>query len=282
MVSKLSFEIDGPRDRLVSFRADQGGNQSEVVLRKSILITPERKAELLTQRKLLKKVFFNVPKKAKPWWQNEPIEPYSPFVQRWRMFMLLPLGYEAWAFPYRLALGVPSMSNNMQLTPADFTFDLFFLADMLVILSTKIPKGPGRDEPATTFLAISRIYFRDTFPFQILPAFPFWLTTFILTNHLQDPAQCGRVLSDGTVTVAWSCALGTLDWQVFLWWISSFIRALPRLVRMVTDFKTLENNLVPTAPDFRTTLTIRAAMSLPIGPSKGPNLSSPGRPAQPR
>ena len=31
------------------------------------------------------------------------------FSQRWGIFMLLPLSYELWAFPYRLALGVPAI-----------------------------------------------------------------------------------------------------------------------------------------------------------------------------
>ena len=71
--------------------------------------------------------------------------------------MLLPLSYEMWAFPYRLALGVPAIrsisawplnrsscschgamlmtclnSSEMQLTITDFMFDSIFLIDMMV------------------------------------------------------------------------------------------------------------------------------------------------------
>jgi hypothetical protein len=63
------------------------------------------------------------------WWRFEPYESNHSFVQvtfsqflllglcavfltlrqRWEIFMLLPLSYEMWAFPYRLALGVPAI-----------------------------------------------------------------------------------------------------------------------------------------------------------------------------
>jgi hypothetical protein len=63
------------------------------------------------------------------WWKFTPFESNSAFVQvmicfiilrelcnmvltpwqRWDIFMLLPLSYEMWAFPYRLALGVPAI-----------------------------------------------------------------------------------------------------------------------------------------------------------------------------
>ena len=131
------------------------------------------------------------------------------------------------------------MSNHMQLTPADFTFDMFFLADILAILSTKLSKGPGRDEAVTTFVGIARNYFKNISPCHVLPTFPYWLATFLLTNHLQDPTVCGRIDNGGAVSLTWSCALGAEDLTVEKWWLASFVRALPRVMQMLYDFKTL-------------------------------------------
>jgi hypothetical protein len=211
-----------------------------IVNRKGILKMGEKKFD---QKRILKKVFFHIPQKSKGWSTYKPLEPYHPFVQKWRMFMLVPLGFEVWAFPYRLALGVPSVSSQMQLTPIDFLMDMLFLADMVVNLFTKIPKAPGRENAIATFQGVARHYFRNTFPFQILLPFPYWVTTFILTNHLQDPTVCGRETLSG-VAMTWSCVLNTLDWQVYIWWATTFLRFLPRMMRLIHDFTVLESNMV--------------------------------------
>jgi hypothetical protein len=215
--------------------------------RKSILIKEDREsadAAVQVKKKTLKRVYFLLNEKARPWWEIDPWDPYHSFIQRWNMFMLLPLGYEAWAFPYRLALGVPSISSQMQLTPLDFAFDMIFLFDVIVSLSTSLPKGPGRAEAVTTFLGIARHFFHNIFPYYVLPAFPYWVATFFLVNHLQDPGQCGVNDKSGFVTVTWSCVLQTLTWQVYIWWATSFVRFLPRMIRLVHDFKVLESNMV--------------------------------------
>ena len=223
-------------------KVDENLPQNE---RKSILVNGDRKAEALNARKkTLKRVYFRLDEKAKSWYQFEPWDPYHSFIQRWHMFMLLPLGYEVWAFPYRLALGVPSVSSQMQVTPLDFLFDMIFLVDVLISLTTALPKGQDKEQSGSTFLGIARHYFKNTFPFYVLPAFPYWVTTFFLVNHLQESTQCGRYDKAGEPSVTWSCVLKTLDWQVYIWWISSFVRFLPRMTRLVIDFKVLESNMV--------------------------------------
>lgn len=213
--------------------------------RRSILLTEDKKSAR-TKGHVLKRVFFTVPKKTQSLWNFTPFKPNDAIVERWHMFMLFPLGYEVWAFPYRLALGVPSISNQMAITPIDFACDVIFLLDMLVTLATSIPNPPGAERPITTFTAISRNYFRKIFPYQILPAFPFWVATFVATNHLQEPNQCGKSSSAVALYLNWSCVLKTLDWNIYFWWISAAVRVIPRLARLIIDFKAMESNLVRT------------------------------------
>ena len=211
--------------------------------KKSILLTDARKAEKQQKRQVLKRVFFNIPKKSQKF-ILVPMNPNSLLMQRWRMFMLFPLGYEVWAFPYRLALGVPSLSNQMAITPIDFVSDLLFLFDMLVALGTSVPNPAVGEVPLMTFGSIARNYFRKKFPFEILPSFPFWVATFVATNHLQDPAQCGRISLSLGPYLNWSCVLNTQDWNIYSWWIASVVRVSPRLIRLIVDFKAMESNLV--------------------------------------
>ena len=255
-----------------SISADKDAVSNE---RKSILIKEDRKNDVQhAHKKILKRVYFRLNEKSRPWWKFDPWDPYNSFVQRWNMFMLLPLGYEVWAFPYRLALGVPSISSQMQLTPLDFTFDMIFLCDVVMSLSTSLPKGPGRDEAVTTFLGIARHFFKNIFPFYLLPAFPYWVATFFLVNHLQDPGQCGIYDKSGAVSVTWSCILNTLDWQVYLWWATSFVRFFPRMIRLVNDFKVLESNMVRGClfGSVRATMTLRPRRKSPSASSRASNL----------
>jgi hypothetical protein len=210
----------------------------------SILLTNERREERLSRRKVLKKVYFNIPESGTQEWKFKPINPNSHLLLRWNMFMLLPLGYEVWAFPYRLALGVPSISSQMTLTTLDFAIDIIFLIDMMLALSTIIPKSPGREKSIVTFDEIASNYFQNTFLTQFFPAFPYWVVTFIATNHLQDPGICGRKSSSGAVHLHWSCVIKNRDWPIWLWWLGSALRLIPRLGRLLNDFKTMESNLV--------------------------------------
>jgi hypothetical protein len=224
----------------------------------SILLTKERREELQSRRKVLKKVFFSIPKSSTQEWNYKPIDQNNPLLLRWNMFMLLPLGYEVWAFPYRLALGVPSLSSQMATTTIDFIIDVVFTIDMVLMLSTIVPKSPGREKSVVTFEGIAENYFRSTFQTQFLPAFPYWVVTFIATNYLQDTRICGRISSSGAVHVLWSCVIKNRDWPIWLWWLGSALRLMPRLKRLLNDFATMESNLVGPSDDcpaFKTQLT---------------------------
>ena len=209
-----------------------------------ILLTEERKAEIEVGRKLLKRVFFNIPKKKSQKKKFKPIEANNPWLVQWNMFMLLPLGFEVWAFPYRLALGVPTLSNQMAITSLDFVVDMLLIADMLIALSTVIPRDVGRDTKISNFSGIATYYFQNVFMVQIFPAFPFWVVTFVSTNYLQDLGQCGRMSSSGTKYLLWSCIVKFRGWPLYVWWLASAIRMLPRGVRLLNDFKSMESNLV--------------------------------------
>ena len=209
----------------------------------SILITPEKRAERensRSQRRRIQKVFFQLPKTGKPWWKLEPFDSRNRFIQRWNLFMLMPLAVEVWMFPYRLALGVPSISSEMQLILVEFAIDMLFLFDMLISLCTVVPVGPGRDQPLTTFREISRQYFRTTFMCQIMPAFPYWVALFFATNQVQSTC---RMPSDPS-KISWACVMMDQSDEIHMWWLTSAGRVLPRLWRLVRDFKAMESNLV--------------------------------------
>ena len=75
-----------------------------------ILLNAQFASSSKQQRRRFKKVHFVAQKKAsKLWWRFDPFDYRDANIQRWKLFMLLPLAYEVWAFPYRLALGVPSI-----------------------------------------------------------------------------------------------------------------------------------------------------------------------------
>ena len=75
--------------------------------------------------------------------------------------MLLPLCYELWAFPYRLALGAPS--TDSKICAADAFFDCLFLLDIFVALCTALPPAHPGDPAITSFSSIARRYFSVTF-----------------------------------------------------------------------------------------------------------------------
>ncbi len=82
---------------------------------RTILITPQRRYEREKQHSLHKKkrhrVHFFMPK-SKSIFSLHIVEPTNIVVKRWLGFMVFPLVYEVWAFPYRLSLSEPSMSSR--------------------------------------------------------------------------------------------------------------------------------------------------------------------------
>ena len=153
---------------------------------RSILMTPAKKAERADKQlktKRLRKVHFNLPKvNSSRRVIAQALDPRSPTVRRWQSIMLLPLSYELWVFPYRLALGAPSTASKI--FAADLACDSLFLLDILVALCTAIPPAHPGDPAITSFSGIARRYFSVTFPTQFLPCTLYWVTTPICAYYL--------------------------------------------------------------------------------------------------
>ena len=216
--------------------------------RGSILSTPAKRSERensRSTRKRIQKVFFRLPNNRRPWWKFEPFDSRDRFVQRWNLFMLLPLAVEVWIFPYRLALGVPSISSEMQLVLIEFAVDVLSLLDMWISLCTIVPIGPGQDRPLETFQEISKNYFRTAFLWQIVPIFPYWVALFFATNQVQSNCQVPSDLSK----ISWACVMDDPSDQMHMWWVTSAGRVVPRLWRLIRDFKMMESNLVTNSLD---------------------------------
>jgi hypothetical protein len=235
---------------------------------KSILLTPAKKAERAEKKlktKRLRKVHFNLPK-ANISGRNiaQALDPRSPTIRRWQSIMLFPLSYELWAFPYRLALGSPSMQSKI--CASDLTCDAFFLIDILVALCTAIPSKQPGDAPITSFPGIARHYFTRTFPAHFLPCTLYWVATPICAYYLAqlcpDPAparRSGRTPWDaahdsnpaasGGPGASWRCVVENSGrWPVLVWWLSTIPRIVPRALRLKSYFKAMESDLVPRHP----------------------------------
>jgi hypothetical protein len=93
--------------------------------------------------------------------------------QWWLNIMALPLSYEVWAFPYRLALGYPTLNPHESYSTfqSDALCDAAFALDILVSFDAPIPASE-RDEFLTT---LERHYLRATF--QVLPSAASWVAT---------------------------------------------------------------------------------------------------------
>ena len=148
-------------------------NSSRIGPEHSILLTPARRSLRANQkgrgqRQRLRKVHFQLPKTTQKRMSVRSLNPNMKFVQRWLKFMVLPLAYEMWAFPYRLALGFPTTSahDSSSTLYTDAACDALFALDMLISLTTALAL-PGRDDYVTSFAEISRHYFRRVFPVQV-------------------------------------------------------------------------------------------------------------------
>jgi hypothetical protein len=261
------------RPRSAMGAASMISNISSAVLSKprisperSILLTPAKRAlhtdlrikgHLKHQR--LKKVHFQLPKGTKRTVVRS-LNPKMQFVQRWLKFMVVPLSYEVWAFPFRLALGYPTMDLNDATLLADALCDAAFAIDMAISLVTAVAV-PGRDDFVTSFSEISRHYFRNTFPFQVLPSVAFWIATSIcgpafsaVCPYSSTPAaqsvHGARLLDRAEHGGAqWECVMASQHWSLWVWWAITIPRLVPRFLRLRVYFKSMELNLVrPTRP----------------------------------
>ena len=221
---------------------------------KSILSSAQKKSSKemsknqLSARRRLKKVHFFLPKTAKGRRSMQSLDPNMIFVRRWLQFMTIPLAYELWAFPYRLALGFPSTTSNMFY--ADACCDALFALDMAIGLITAIPATPGSEE-VTSFTGIASNYFSKTFPAQVLPCCLYWFVTPWCTEYFQSICS-GPISDDGAEAQAsvtpsnewFQCIIEHFGTQLWVWWASTVPRVVPRFLRLKAQFKGLESNLV--------------------------------------
>ena len=222
-------------------------------------------------RTKLKKVHFLLPKvlaaKKVSFWK--PYDPKLPLIRRWMIVMLLPLSYEIWAFPYRLALGFPSIKSKICL--ADLMCDSFFVADIYFALCTLIPRRLGQKDAITNFTGILLHYLAKTFPLELLPSIAYWVMTIICVSHLHgicpddhdpglDELDFAEGDSDGarrsvvtpvavgngtgTKYLYWQCVVLHHGWPIWVWWGFTVPRFVPRLYRLMAYFKSMESDLV--------------------------------------
>lgn len=126
-------------------------------------------------------------------------------IQRWELAFVVPLAYETWSFPFRLAL---CSSEFSYLLFSDIVCDALFVVDMLVHAFVKVP---GKKQSNTHAKLLSR-YVKQTFPTQMLPSIVFYL----LSNKVVP------------------------NW---MWWLASVPRVVPRFKRLTAYFKRMEMNL---------------------------------------
>ena len=232
---------------------------------KAILLTPVRKAERASKKfktKRLRKVHFNLPKiRGSKRMIAQVLDHKSPVIRRWQSIMLAPLSYELWAFPFRLALGSPSLTSNICF--ADMVCDAFFIADLPFALCTAVPDSGGGDA-STTFQGIAWRYFTRTFPTQFLPCMLYWIATPVCAQGLAQlcPAADRRSVGGGMnpwdsssaaepptplppLAAHWQCVvLSSRTWPVWVWWLSTVPRIVPRALRLKRYFKAMESDLV--------------------------------------
>ena len=178
--------------------------------------------------------------------------------QWWLNIMALPLSYEVWAFPYRLALGYPTLNphDSYSTFVSDALCDAAFALDMLISLITAIPV-PDRNEFVTSFADISWHYFSTTFPFQMLPSAAFWVATSFCAREFAAvcPEHFRRGLpgaknkgneskTSESADTWWHCIVDSQHWSVWVWWACTVPRLVPRFLRLRSYFKSMERNLV--------------------------------------
>ncbi len=242
--------------------------------RSSILSSNSHKHDNRKKSKAkLKKVHFLLPKvaaaKEVSFWK--PYDPKFPLIRRWMIVMLLPLSYEIWAFPYRLALGFPSIRSRICL--ADLLCDGFFVADIFFALSTLIPSKLGQQDAITKFSDLGLHYLTKTFPLELLPSIVYWVATIICVSYLHgicpedhDPrpddldsladtdvvaigAGGGAAPIDGGNSTSvkylyWRCVVQHQGWPLWVWWALTVPRFVPRFNRLMAYFKSMESDLV--------------------------------------
>ena len=119
---------------------------------KSLLVGIDRRKTIVAEVRpdIKRRVRFFIPSSTEGTVRNLFIvwDPDGLIVSRWKLVMMIPLVYEVWAGPFRLALGTPF---DAMLRIMDVASDLFFVLDSFVSCNTAIKlnqdgEGMGKNE----------------------------------------------------------------------------------------------------------------------------------------
>jgi hypothetical protein len=100
----------------------------------SILITEKKRLEKNNRPKAvteLRRVHFRIPKTKRSWRLLEPVDRSVGAVKYWRMGLLLPIAWELWAFPFRLAFCDVEQQERMFVYTVDVVCDVWFGVAMI-------------------------------------------------------------------------------------------------------------------------------------------------------
>ena len=149
-----------------------------------------------------------------------PVEPGSEYLKMWQKLILLPIIWEIWSFPFRLAFGNIETDVNMWGLIGDGIADCMFVVDILVGFMTIIPAStfPNQPDIANTFQTIMCLRVRHEL---------FWLSSPIFIYQLTSL----KIMNGG-----WLGPPGQASW---LWWSSGIPRVVQRLRRFVFYFESI-------------------------------------------
>eukprot|EP00960_Hanusia_phi_P042450 755500-Hanusia_phi.AAC.2 len=184
-----------------------------------ILVTSKRKGIKQDAESESKHVHFKIPR-ASSQGRFHLFHHKSKILARWHSIMLLPLSYEPWAYPFRLAFCNPGLGlhSTIRILPFDLACDGMFLLDTLFRLFSIVPAGtyPGQDFDIDKFDMIVINYLYHDFARQWLPVIVYYIVTFSIPDDTR--------------------------WMV-LWWVAAIPRLILRTLRLWKYFKAMTVNL---------------------------------------
>jgi len=137
--------------------------RTSVRLVKSILLTPARRLERdeVKNMKPVPRVHFKIARSPDGLYL-QPLELGSVYIKRWLLLMVLPITWEIWSFPFRLAFGDIEAGDNMWVLTVDGIADFMFICDIIVSFVTIIPAStfPNQPDVANTFESIKALRVR--------------------------------------------------------------------------------------------------------------------------
>ncbi|KAK3239416.1 hypothetical protein CYMTET_50659 [Cymbomonas tetramitiformis] len=175
--------------------------------KKTVLITDDYRTRYAQRKATVGQKIVRFAEKETHFLGNEPIEDsaLSKALGGWSYVTILPLTFEVWAIPYRLAFGNPGFNYLLWM---DVALDAFFVLDGFIAMN--VPVIDVGNLVLQTRRELAQLYFSTTFRNEFVP-----------------------------------CMLRYAIWSeehVELWWALSMAR-LTRLLRIVRFFRAQESKL---------------------------------------